>query len=93
MILLCLHLRLNILQGVLADGLRWVGRHRMWFCCVHTVSYLMGPWEQIAAYFDSCPLIGLLLEIVISFVYAFAGCLLLETMVRKLQSFKKKKRI
>lgn len=91
-VLLWLLQRLNVLQGVLVDGLRWVGRHMMWFCCVHTVSYLMGPWDALAAYFESSPAVGLLLEIVISFVYAFVACFLLEAMVKKLLTFRKKKR-
>lgn len=91
-VLLWLHQKLDVLQGVLADGLRWVGRHMMWLCCIHTVSYLMGPWDTLAAYFEDSPLVGLLLEIVISFGYAFAACFLLEAVVKKLMYFRKKRR-
>jgi len=90
-VLLCLHQRLNVLQGVLADGLRWVGRHMMWFCCVHTVAYLMGPWDQLVTYFADTPALGLLLEIAINFIYAFVTCFLLEAGVKKLMALRKKK--
>lgn len=91
-VLLCLHQRLNVLQGALADGLRWVGRHMMWFCCVHTVSYLAAPWTKLAAYFPNCPAVGLILEIVISFVYGFTVCILLEAGMKKYRALRRKKR-
>ena len=90
-VLLYLHQRLNVLQGALADGLRWIGRHMMWFCCVHTISYIMGPWEQLSAYFEDTPAAGLLLEIAISFIYAFVTCFLLDAGVKKLMALRKKK--
>ena len=82
-VLLCLHQRLNVLQGVIADGLRWIGRHMMWFCCVHTISYLAVPWKKIGAYFGNYPLIGLLVEILTSFAFAILGCILIEVGIKK----------
>ena len=90
-VLLWLHQKLDVLQGVLADGLRWIGRHMMWLCCIHTVSYLMGPWDTMAVYFEDSPLVGLLLEIAISFCYAFSVCFLLEAVVKKLLNFRRKR--
>ena len=90
-VLLWLHQRLNVLQGALADGLRWVGRHMMWFCCVHTVSDLMVPWGRLAEYFSDMPMVGFLIEAVFSLVYAFAACLLLEAGVKKLLMLRRKK--
>jgi hypothetical protein len=89
--MLCAHQRLNVLQGVIADGLRWVGRHMMWICCVHTVSYLVVPWEKVAAYFGAYPLLGLLIEILFSFAFAIAGCVLLEAGIKKRIAAKKRK--
>lgn len=88
---LWIHQRLNVLQGVLADGLRWIGRHMMWFCCIHTVSYLAVPWDRLATYFTDSPMIGLLLEIVISLLYAFVVCFLLEAGVKSLLAIRKKR--
>lgn len=90
-VMLCAHQRLNVLQGVIADGLRWVGRHMMWICCVHTVSYLVVPWGQVAAYFGAYALLGLLIEILFSFVFAIAGCVLLEAGIKKRIAAKKRK--
>lgn len=88
-VMLWLHQRLDVLQGVLADGLRWIGRHMMWLCCVHTVSCVVVPWDKMAAYFQECPAAGLLLEIGISFIYAFAACYLIQMGIKKLLSFRK----
>lgn len=87
-VMLCVHQRLNVLQGVIADGLRWVGRHMMWICCVHTVSYLVVPWEKVAAYFGAW---GLLIEILFSFAFAIIGCVLLEIGIKKRIAAKKRK--
>jgi len=87
-VMLCVHQRLNVLQGVIADGLRWVGRHMMWICCIHTVSYLVVPWEKVAVRFGT---LGLLIEIVFSFVFAIVGCVLMEAVMKKRIAAKKKK--
>jgi hypothetical protein len=87
-VMLCVHQRLNVLQGVIADGLRWVGRHMMWICCVHTVSYLVVPWDKVAAYFGA---LGLLIEILFSFAFAMIGCVLLEAGIKKRLAAKKRK--
>lgn len=87
-VMLCVHQRLNVLQGVIADGLRWIGRHMMWICCVHTVSYLVVPWEKIAAHFGA---LGLLIEILFSFAFAIVGCVLMEVGIKKRIAAKKKK--
>jgi len=81
-VLLCLLLRLNVCQGVIADALRWIGQRMMWFCCVHTVSFLVGPWKRMALYFKEYPVVGILLECTISFLYAVIVCLLLDAMIR-----------
>lgn len=91
-ILLCLHQKLNVLQGILADGLRWLGRHMMWLCCIHTVSYLMFPWDLLRACFADHQPVGLLLEILVSLVYAIGTCMLLETIVKRVLARKRKKR-
>lgn len=89
-VLLCLHQRLNVIQGVIADGLRWMGRRMMWFCCIHTVSYLAVPWKSIAAYFGAYPMVGLLIEILCSFAYAIIGCIVLESITKKLMAKKRR---
>lgn len=89
-VLLWLHQRLDVLQGVLADGLRWTGRHMMWLCCVHTVTCVVVPWDKMATYFQECPAVGLLLEIGISFFWAFGACYLIEFGIKKLLVFRRK---
>lgn len=90
--MLCLMLRLNALQGILPDSLRWVGRHMMWFCCVHTVSEKAMPWGRIKQFFAGSPMTGLLLEILFSLVFAVLGCRLLNGCVKKILSHRRARR-
>ncbi len=82
-VLVCLLYRLNVFQGRLADGLRWIGRHMVWFCMVHTVSHVLLPWKKIAQYFAPYYFAGVLFEFFISFLYALLVCILLEKALRK----------
>lgn len=82
--LLCVMLRLNVLQGILPDCLRWIGRHMMWICCIHTVCELAMPWERVGQLFADCPLTGLLLETLFSLAFALLGCVLLNGCVKKI---------
>lgn len=88
-VLLCLCLRLNVCQGVIPDALRWMGQRMMWFCCVHTVSFLVGPWKRLAEYFQECPVLGILVEFIISFLYAVFVCILIDRIVKKVMKRRK----
>lgn len=90
-ILLCLFQKMNILQGTLADGLRWIGRHMMWFCCFHTITYVTIPWERMAARFGEHYVLGCLTEFVFSFLWALMGSLLAEIIIKKSLVRKKEK--
>lgn len=89
-VLLCLFLRLNVLQGVIPDGLRWIGRRMMWICCIHTVSELAMPWGMIEKLFADRPLAGLLLEILTSLAFACVGVTVLSICVRKVLAARKR---
>ena len=77
-VLLFLSHRLNVLQGMLADGLRWIGRHMFWFCCVHAVSHVVIPWDEIVGMFGDHLFTGILFKFVVSSVYAVVVCCLLD---------------
>lgn len=81
--LLRLLLQLNALQGRLADGIRWIGRHMFWICCVHTVVCLAVPWEHFIALFEPNRIPGFLIEFVIQMTAALGGCWLLDHYARK----------
>ena len=87
-ICLSLHLRLNVLQGRIADGLRWIGRHMMWMCCAHTITFLTVPWERTAAFWADRPMVGLAVEAVFSLVFAIGLCLLADRAGRKIFAMK-----
>jgi len=84
----CLHLRLNVLQGRIADGLRWIGRHMMWFCCAHTITYLTVPWKRAAAFWADRPLVGMAVESAFSLAFAIGLCLLADWAGRKIFAMK-----
>lgn len=89
-VLLCLFQQLDRLQGVIAEGLRWIGRHMMWFCCLHTISYVMVPWDKAAMWFGEKRMLGFIFEFTFSFLYALAGCLILDKGLKKIL-YKKRK--
>lgn len=88
-VLLCLFQKMNILQGNLADRLRWIGRHMMWFCCFHTITYVTIPWERMTAWFGEHYVLGCLTEFVFSFLWALLGSLLAEIIIKKYLARKK----
>lgn len=89
-VLLCLSRHLDRLQGIIAEGLRWIGRHMMWFCCLHTISYLMVPWDKVAMWFGERQILGFIFEFTLSFLYALAGCLIIDKVLKKILYRKRK---
>lgn len=81
-VLLCLFLRLNVLQGLVPDALRWLGRHMMWVCCVHSVAELAMPWKRFGSFFVNCPAVGIVLDILFNLLFAVLGSLLLSRLVK-----------
>lgn len=66
-LLLLLLLKLNRFQGRISDSIRWLGRQAFNFCCIHTVFYVVIPWDKVAAHFGNA---STLITIV---VYAVTG--------------------
>ena len=91
-VLLFLCQYLEVLQGRIAEGLRWVGRHMMWFCCLHTISYLMVPWNKIAVWFGENWILGFVFDFTFSFLYALAGSLILDKILKKFYIKRKDKK-
>lgn len=82
--LLYIYQRLNVLQGIIADGIRWVGQHMLWFCCIHTITYVIVPWERLKILFHGRIILGIIVSTIISFLFALCFCLLVEATARKL---------
>lgn len=90
-VLLSLFQRIDLLQGKISEALRWIGRHMMWFCCFHTISYLMVPWKAIGMWFGEWKMAGFLFEFITSFLYAVTGCCVLDKVI-KIVLYKKRKK-
>lgn len=82
-VLLHLYPRLNVIQGMAADGIRWIGQHMMWFCCFHTVTYVSIPWNRIADWFGERRLAGILFEFILSFSWALIASLITQRILRR----------
>lgn len=80
--------RINYVSGKISEALRWMGRHIMWFCCIHTVCYITLPWDKFAALFEGIKWLGLIIEIIIQSCIAVAGCKILDVYMKKVK-FKK----
>ncbi len=85
-VVLCICQRLNVIQGILADGVRWIGRHMLWFCCVHTITYVVVPWDHVVRCFGGHAVLGILVTTLASFLIALLGCAVVESMAKKLLS-------
>ena len=77
-ILFVLFQRGNFLQGRYIEKIRWIGRHALWICCLHTVTYTVIPWEKIVVVFKNNPIVGFSIEFLFQLMFAIIGCKLLE---------------
>lgn len=84
---LALAVRLNRFRGRWITWLRWLGRHIMRFCCVHTVFYSLIPRNRVPELFPGRPQLGSLCSFVFYTFTGVAGCWLIE----KIPQLKKKK--
>lgn len=78
--------KINYFNGRVSDGLRWVGKNAMYICCIHTVSYTVVPWKHLAEYLENVKPVGAAAEMLLQFVIAFGGCLMIE----RFQGWKRK---
>lgn len=82
-LLLYIYLRFNVLQGIIADALRWIGRHMMWICCFHTVTFLVIPWNRLSNYFGNQIFVNIAIEFIISLAFSLIGCVILNKVSRR----------
>lgn len=75
--------KLNRYSNKIFEAIRWMGRHVLWFCCIHTVFYIVLPWDDFARMTSSHMFIGIAAEIVIQSVIAVVGCKILDAAVKK----------
>ena len=91
--LLVLLLRIDQLRIGWFGGIRWLGRHIMYFCCIHTVAYKVLPLEAITAYYADRPFIGCLIVFLLNFAIGILGCILIDRIKRRRIMKKRQKAI
>lgn len=82
--------QLNRFEGQMSEKIRWIGKHAMWICCIHSVSQIAIPWNQILSRISPMPVVGMLVEFALHFGLAVSICILIEKIKR---SQKKRRRI
>ena len=82
--------QLNRFEGQMSEKIRWIGKHAMWICCIHSVSQIAIPWNQILSRISPVPVVGMLVEFALHFGLAVSICILIEKIKR---SQKKRRRI
>ena len=81
-------LRVNVLRGKIAGGIRTIGRYSLYVMCVHTVEMLAFPWYTVAKKFEAHPFIGMLLVYFVRLMIIFTGCY----MINRIVAFMKKRK-
>lgn len=82
-LLLCLCQKLDVIQGIIADKIRWIGRHMIWFCCFHTISNVIVPWDDINIWLQGRIGCIIIVNFTASFIYAWVSCILLDVWMKK----------
>lgn len=75
--------RLNEVDNALWHGIAWMGRKALIICCMHTVTYIIIPWQKIAEVMESRKLLGVVLCVAVHFTFAVGGTMLLDLVKRK----------
>lgn len=80
--------QLNRFEGPVSERIRWIGRHAMWICCIHSVIQIAVPWNQLLPVISPVPAVGMMAEFAVYLLSAVGICLLLE----KIRRSRKRKR-
>lgn len=67
----------NKFEGKAANVFRAIGRQSLNILCVHSVEYLVFPWDRITNMFSEHALIGVVIICVLRTVIIFCGCVLI----------------
>ena len=66
--------------GKLFEKIRWIGRHTMWICCIHSVFQIAIPWNQLMQRISPWPIVSILVEFIVYIGGAVGICFILEKM-------------
>lgn len=68
----------NRFHGKIADALRVAGKYSLYILCVHTIEYLVFPWDLISQNLMDHKMAGILVTFAIRSVLIAAGCYLVQ---------------
>ena len=68
----------NRFEGRIANSLRVLGSDSLYILCVHTVEYLVFPWERVAEKFEGHMILGIVAVTVVRILFILAGCFLIK---------------
>ncbi len=84
--------RLDVCRGILADGIRWLGRHMLWICCFHTVAYVAVPWNKVVLILSEYKLLGLGVDFILNFIYPVTAAIFTEKIIKVFYEKKSERR-
>ncbi len=73
----------NRFNGVISNTLRVFGKNSLYILCVHTIEYLVFPWDLISPYFENYKLVGILVTFVLRSIMIAAGCYLVQLYISR----------
>ena len=81
-VLLCkMSVRFGGLEGKIAKFFRVLGRNSLYIFCVHTVEYLVFPWNRLYQWFSDCPWLGILVVFLVRVLIIAVGCIAIHKLV------------
>lgn len=82
----------NRFEGKVANLLRTVGRQSLNILCVHSVEYLVVPWDKLADKMSGHPAMGVVIICILRGIIIFCGCVLITQIIKLKRKKRKNKR-
>lgn len=73
----------NRFHGKIANAFRTAGKYSLYILCIHTIEYLVFPWELVSVHFTGHVILGTLVTFAIRSVIIVAGCLLVKVYISR----------
>ena len=73
----------NRFQGFFSNILRVLGKNSLYILCIHTIEYLVFPWNMISQHFVDKKIVGILITFIVRSVMIATGCYLVQLYISK----------
>ncbi len=88
-VLFCMwSIHLERLKGRFAKELRWFGKNSLYILCIHTIEYLVFPWDRVAIKFGENTIVGIIALFFVRVIIASVGCVLVNRIVKLTRKWK-----